>query len=82
MKYAFCETVTAGGTTPWHIRQLTEKGPKFGGGADTKSLCGREVAWDLGVSDSRTSRTEILPISPIHLGHCCKKCKESYVNRT
>ena len=47
--FVFCETQYATGTTPWHIRPLTENGIKLGGGADTKSLCGREVSWDLEV---------------------------------
>jgi hypothetical protein len=47
--YAFCETVHAGPLSKWHIRKLTEKGLKLTGGADTKSLCGIEVAWDLRV---------------------------------
>jgi hypothetical protein len=47
MEYSFCETATAGAKTPWHIRVLTAKGRKLGGGADTPALCGREVSWDL-----------------------------------
>lgn len=67
MKYAFCETVTAGGTTPWHIRPLTSKGYKYGGGADTPALCGREVAWDLGVEvDASRERT-------------CQRCRAKYL---
>ena len=48
-KFSFCETAYATGTSPWHIRKLTDKGRKLGGGADTVALCGREVAWDLEV---------------------------------
>lgn len=48
-KYSFCESVTAVPLGPWHIRTLTDKGMKFGGGADTKVLCGRVVCWDLKV---------------------------------
>lgn len=46
-EYSYCETPTAGSATPWHIRKLTGKGRRLGGGADTPSLCGRKVAWDL-----------------------------------
>jgi hypothetical protein len=49
--YAECERVTAGPTSPTHIRQLTEKGRFPGGGADTPALCGAKVAWDLSVID-------------------------------
>lgn len=38
MEYAFCEHVGASAHSRWHI---------LGGGADTSSLCGVEVAWDL-----------------------------------
>jgi hypothetical protein len=43
-RYSFCETLTA---FVWHIRRLTDAGQKFGGGADTESLCGADVRWDL-----------------------------------
>lgn len=71
MTYSFCETVTATGSSPWHIRLLTDVGQKFGGGADTPALCDREVAWDLEVE-----------ITDHHLSHCCKKCAEGYREKT
>ena len=70
-QYAFCETATAGPRTPWHIRELTAKGLKLGGGADTPSLCGRVVAWDLRVA-----------IAEYHLKHACQGCVEAYRART
>jgi hypothetical protein len=45
--FSFCETVTAGGGSPWHIRPLTERGRMLSGGADTMALCGRKVSWDV-----------------------------------
>lgn len=66
-QYSFCETVTATGSSPWHIRKLTKTGQKLGGGADTKSLCGLTVAWDLGVQ-----------LSTEHFGHCCNSCVWHY----
>ena len=49
--YTFCEPSWATSISMWHIRKLTEKGPKYGGGADTKPLCypeDREFSgWDL-----------------------------------
>lgn len=65
--YSFCETVTANGRTPWHIRKLSEAGPKYGGGADTEALCGRKVAWDVQVE-----------INEFHVAHACKFCAEAY----
>lgn len=66
--YSFCETVTSTGTTPWHIRPLTEKGKKLSGGADTVSLCGRKVAWGLESSvdlkDARACRACVRALLP------------------
>ncbi len=70
-QFAFCETVFASGSSPWHIRKLTNQGLKLGGGADTKSLCDREMAWDLKVE-----------ITPHHLTHCCHKCAQKFQNKT
>jgi hypothetical protein len=65
---SFCETITAGPDTPWHIRRLSKKGPKYGGGADTKALCEREVSWDLRV-----------PMTKFHLSNnTCRKCLKIY----
>lgn len=61
--HSFCETVTAGPQTPWHIRTVTDTGLHLGGGADTPALCGRVVAWDLRVE-----------ITPHHLSHACREC--------
>ena len=47
VNYSFCETVTAGPLSRWHIRPLTRRGKLLGGGADTPALCGRKVSWDL-----------------------------------
>jgi hypothetical protein len=65
--HSFCETVTSGRTARWHIRPLTYKGKMLGGGADTLALCGRKVAWDLGVE-----------ITEGHLKHSCFACVEIY----
>lgn len=68
-EFAFCESIHATSTSPWHIRKLTDKGLKLGGGADTKALCGREVAWDLEV--------EIKPSTPVRLD-CCGQCADEF----
>ena len=44
--YALCERMTATGTSPHHIRMLTEQGMLKSGGADTLALCEAKVAWD------------------------------------
>ena len=52
-KLSFCESVVATGVGKWHLRLLTDKGPKYGGGIDTDSLCGRVRAgrgWDAQVA--------------------------------
>lgn len=46
---AYCEGSWVTSNTPWHIRELTAAGPKPGGGADTSTLCGRDLrgGWDI-----------------------------------
>jgi hypothetical protein len=63
--YAYCESVHAGGLSPWHIRELDQSGKlKLGGGITTNSLCGRVArGWDLNV-----------PISLGHDKHTCRDC--------
>ena len=63
--YSFCESITATAISSWHIRKLSDKGQKLGGGADTLSLCGRNVCWDLNVE-----------ITEHHLTHCCRECEK------
>lgn len=69
--HSFCETSTPAPAGKWHIRALTDAGQKLGGGADTKALCGREVAWDVET-----------PITMFHLSHSTRKaCREAYKAR-
>lgn len=73
MPYTFCESVTASGLSPWHLRQLTDTGRHLGGGVDTPSLCGQvkpPYGWDLKVE-----------LTPHHLSHVCKTCLAEYVQR-
>lgn len=70
--YTFCESVHSSGLGLWCIRKNTEKGPKFGGGIDSDSLCGRVKSqvggWDLNVC-----------FTDHHLEHnACKTCLASY----
>jgi hypothetical protein len=76
-EYSYCETFTAGSSTPWHIRKLTDAGKKLGGGADTPSLCDRTVAWDV---NCPLQEFDIIknPKAPNTIP-VCKKCKEAYL---
>jgi hypothetical protein len=69
-KFAFCESVHASGTSPWHIRNVFQR-LHLTGGVDTPSLCGHvkpEVGgWDLNVK-----------ITEHHLKHTCPRCVEMY----
>ena len=72
-EFAYCETIWASGISKWHIRQLTERGKKPSGGADSPGLCGREVAWDLEV-----------PITAKNLDpkYVCTLCRMKYITLT
>jgi hypothetical protein len=66
--YSFCQTAVAAGR--WHIRELTAKGRCCNGGADTKTLCGLEAAWDINV-----------PLGPSTLNRDgCVICVKAYVD--
>lgn len=67
--FAFCESVAAGGGSPWHVRQIPNgEGLKLGGGITTSSLCKRaHRGWDLNVR-----------ITEHHLDHACPACAKAY----
>jgi hypothetical protein len=73
--FAFCENQAAGSTSPWHIRRLTEKGKKLGGGADTPALCGHIVHWDRAYPLTRVA-VFLLRDS------VCHQCSELYMETT
>jgi hypothetical protein len=66
--YSFCESIWAGPTSSWHIRELPGA-RRLGGGIDTVSLCGRvKTGWDLEV-----------PLTKFHLEkNTCKDCLKEY----
>jgi hypothetical protein len=72
--FAECETVTAGPTTPSHIRQLTGSGLFKSGGADTAALCGRKVSWDI----KKLEPSELPRILANQTATCrvCARCAE------
>lgn len=69
--FTLCEPVVASSRSLWCIRKTTDVGPKFGGGVDTPSLCGRVrvgQGWDLQVR-----------ITEHHLDkNTCKACLAKY----
>ena len=70
--YSFCEAVTAGPYSRWHIRRLDETGRHLGGGITAPSLCGRVSprfgGWDL-----------VVDITEHHLGHACPYCVAAFL---
>jgi hypothetical protein len=70
-KLTFCESVSASGNSPWHLRWRTGE-KKLGGGVDTDSLCGRVKAphgWDLEVDPHKTG---------VEHDHVCTRCRAEY----
>lgn len=72
--YMFCETVTA---YLWHIRQISDSGPKFTGGADTLTLCGKQPSWDIHCEITETS----LGAGKLGAGKTCPDCAKIYRSR-
>ena len=70
-QYSFCEAVTAGSNSKWHIRPLTTRGRMLGGGADTPALCGRQVSWDVRAQ-----------INELGLQGACPTCAWIYRDKT
>jgi hypothetical protein len=66
-EYSLCESVLASGSSPWHIRKLSKKGKVFGGGADTRSLCGMVMSWDM--KNTIEGNEDF----------CCKDCLRAYL---
>jgi len=64
----FCETAYAGPDSPWHLRPAGPKGRCPGGGADTPSACGREVAWDIDLGVTATTADQV---------GACLACREA-----
>lgn len=70
--YAFCESVHATGTSPWHIRKVGPEGLKCAGGIGNNSLCDRVKApygWDLEVKISEEYLKSV---------NICKGCFEKF----
>jgi hypothetical protein len=65
--HSYCEAWSAGSLSPWHIRRLTSKGKKLSGGADTQSLCGQGMSWDVRPMVTKHPLTEV-----------CAKCQEAW----
>lgn len=80
--FSYCETAAATGR--WCIRVLSSEGRKPNGGADTKTLCGFQAAWDVPADP----RTPINPEGEFRFrphepgghppGNTCRVCSEIY----
>jgi hypothetical protein len=79
-EYSFCESTLASSVSRWHIRKLSDKGRKLGGGIDTQSLCERLQpsgmghgfgGWDLSVE-----------LDEHGLKGACPTCVEKYLEET
>lgn len=66
VKFSICETMAA---YSWHLRELTDAGHKFGGGADTETLCGLDAQWDIEVQITEHFLANVL----------CLTCVQEYV---
>lgn len=71
-EYAYCETVNASGSSPWHIRKLGKAGLKLGGGADTDTICGRKPSWDI--------QSPVCDAT-LRAGVACRECESEYRRR-
>lgn len=45
IRYSLCEPSQAAAMAKWHVRKLSDAGPKYGGGIDTPSLCKKVQPW-------------------------------------
>lgn len=73
---SYCETVTAGPSTPRHIRIVGPTGLHTGGGADTDTLCGRPAAhlgWDIKLAQDATQIQKEMDTTWAP-GSVCKTC--------
>lgn len=93
-KLSFCESVTASSRSPWHLRELTDVGQKFGGGIDTASFCeivrpskdGGLGGWDVDVAITlkeceRLSRTQPSGLCALCYGTLLHKFDEALPDR-
>ena len=77
MYFSFCETVHAMG--PWHLRQHPMGVVhKYGGGADTPTLCGLKAAWDIRAPVT----TENIMRESTEPGRTCSTCREKFLEMT
>lgn len=69
-KIIISETATS--TWNYHLRELGEDGPKYGGGVDLISVCGIKLGWDTEISLSQFDPE--FKAERICDGHFCGKC--------
>lgn len=74
---SFCETVTAGPLSPWHIRQRPADEPlKPGGGVFTTALCDRNLngGWDIENVEVTTETLDRLQDADRNRPGVCLRC--------
>lgn len=77
--YSFCEPSHGG--VRWHIRELSAAGPKYSGGIDTASLCGRVRPFGNGGTGGWDVKHEVTP-EAVERVKPCQQCAEEYRRRT
>lgn len=81
-KYSYCESALATAANPLCIRPLTAAGPKFSGGVDTASLCGRVNprvnGWDIRRAVCESDFGIRIDRGPYHAAthRICQRCVE------
>lgn len=73
-QYSFCEPVWAHPTSRIHVRNLEGGEPKYGGGINTPTLCGRlmDYGWDIPGDVDETSLDYMLT---------CVECVDEWMAR-
>lgn len=82
MKYSFCECAVANSTNRWHIRMLTDNGPKYSGGIDSESLCRRVRPKPWSGWDIKVDFDELIKRFAGDLEGLCKDCYSKYMTDT
>lgn len=81
--YSYCEGVWVTGNNPQHIRRINpEVGQKFGGGADTPTLCDTDLrgGWDLPSRVGDPAEVNRLAETIINGNRVvCRGCADAYI---
>lgn len=73
--FSYCETVTAGPSTPWHIRLRGQGAPLLpGGGISGPAACGRDLAGGWDIPGRGVSTTDLASLDAA----VCQRCADSF----